>query len=160
MYRVRPSIIPTSFSQQLEELESLLSPFEELESLLSPWLERDRGTNGTFRKNNIPDLPTVYRDNPDLIGISIPLPGFTKEKITVTVTDPQTLVVEGKEHTPQWPLSSNLKPKMKTQTYRQVFTLSENSDIKAITSKYIDGILYIEIPKKPKQQNNYNIPIL
>jgi HSP20 family protein len=117
---------------------TLHKPFSEL--LFE--LENDFKNGSSFDfftpKNDVIESDKSYR-------IDLYVPAFKKEDFKISIED-RVLTVEGERV-----LDKELKYNVKESffgKFKKTYTLPKNSDSNEVTSKYIDGVLQITIPKK------------
>ncbi len=101
-------------------------------------------------------LTNIKKGN-DSYTVEIFLPGFKKENINLEIKDSK-LVVSAECR--QEKEDSFLHREFSVKPTKKVLTLSRDIDIQKINAKYLDGILYIDIPKKKQEIVSNKISVL
>jgi HSP20 family protein len=94
-----------------------------------------------------------FYENENNFTLEILTPGIKKDEINISV-ESQKLKIEI-EVNEQKALEKNhytLK-EFEIKSFNKFYSLPKNSDLENISSKYIDGILYVYIPKKDNKDN-------
>ena len=98
----------------------------------------------------------IYYDGDDAV-IEVALAGFSKEEVDVSVIDSEIIISaehkkEDDERSVDYVHHGISKRDLKTK-----FKIGSMADIKKIKCKFIDGMLKVEIPHKPKDEFSVNI---
>lgn len=118
--------------------------FDELEKFFN--IENYSNYNNSIYKTN-------FSENENNFILEILTPGIKKDEINISV-EGQKLKIEI-ETNEQKTLEKNqytLK-EFEIKSFNKIYSLPKNSDLENISSKYVDGILYIYILKKENKDN-------
>ena len=93
----------------------------------------------------------------DYQEIHMSIPGVEKEFLNISLED-YILTVSFKNEKEEIEKSKNFYLKeFSINSFERSFSLSKNSDIDKITSRYENGILYINIPEKKEKKNKNRV---
>ncbi|MFC0877382.1 Hsp20/alpha crystallin family protein [Saccharicrinis sp. FJH2] len=91
-------------------------------------------------------------ENKEGFNIEFALPGFSKKEVTIDV-DNNVLTVSGKKEENKNETERNYtRREFNYGEFKRSFTLPETVDQDKIKATFSDGILNVEIPKKPELQ--------
>jgi HSP20 family protein len=86
------------------------------------------------------------------IQLELCIPGFSKEEINITL-DEKNLIISGeKKPIDVDPEKRFTRKEFGFQSFKRRFALAEKVDQSAITAKFENGILHIEMPKKAETE--------
>lgn len=118
--------------------------FDELEKFFN--LENYKNYNSSISKTNFYEDENNYK-------LEVLIPGVKKENINILV-EGQKLKVEIDVNNEKKSEDNNyILKEFKIDSFKKIYPLPKNSDLEKISSKYVDGILYICVPKKEPKDN-------
>jgi HSP20 family protein len=110
------------------------------------------GNQDPFTKpSNMPNPDIV--DFSDRVEINIPLAGYTKDKVTVTVEDGNLLVSADKSELYSQEEKPNFfyKRSLSLGGFKWKLKLNSTVEVDEVSAEMRDGILFIKMPKRSKQ---------
>jgi len=110
----------------------------------------------TLRTSHTPR--SNVRQTKDHYHIEIAVPGFSRDEIQVNLSGDR-LVVEGTKQNPQDKVNAPIHQEYGYNQVSRSFVLPTEVDKDKISSKYSQGILYIDLPLKPEIKKVKAIPI-
>jgi HSP20 family protein len=116
-------------------------------------LEKFFNIDNYYRNYNNSIYKTNFSESENNFILEILTPGIKKDEIKISV-ESQKLKIEI-EANEQKNLEKNqytLK-EFEIKSFNKIYSLPKTSDLENIYSKYIDGILYVYIPKKDNKDN-------
>ena len=101
----------------------------------------------------VPAFPPVnITEKESAYSLELAAPGMEKQDFTVNLeNDLLTISAEKKEETAS-ESEKNIRREFRYQSFKRSFTLDEKIDATAITAKYENGILKLELPKKKEEK--------
>lgn len=128
-------------------------PFADLfSSFFSPQFD----TSGVLKTD-------IYEDN-DRLTFKVETPGVSREDISITVDKNKILTIKSESKQVDLHESAVVhRQEIKYGSYSKSWQLPDNIELNNITSRLNEGILSIEVPKRPlteiEKQEKFDIPI-
>lgn len=116
--------------------------------LTSFWNDFNRIHNGAVEREAVPAADIV--EDTDGYHFHFEMPGLKAESVEVKVEDGK-LAVEAERVRPQWPEGTQVL--LAERVYgkiRRAFHMPEDASEDGISASYRDGILMVNVPKKPE----------
>jgi HSP20 family protein len=135
-------MIHTKKNPNQEQIDRLFNVF-------SPWLHVP--VKQVFHPNNYQDsLPLLanINDSKDAYHLALNIAGYTKEEVKIAI-DNQILTVTTEKAVSQDDIKYHLR-EWKRSNQKRSFTLPKDADVNSIEAAYENGVLNINIQKKPK----------
>lgn len=94
--------------------------------------------------------PSVnIKENEDAYILEVAAPGLNKEDFNVEVEKDHLTISASVEHKNQEEVEGKItRSEFNYSSFRRRFHLPETVDVDAIAAKYVDGILFLDLPKK------------
>lgn len=116
-----------------EHMENIDSVFHEL--------------NNAFNSEDFTPSVNVSETETDL-NVDVALPGFDKSKINISLEDGLLTISSKEENENKEETKGYVRKEFSYKSFSRSFTLPENADENGIKSKFENGLLNINIPKK------------
>ncbi len=81
--------------------------------------------------------------------LSLIAPGLSKESFKIGIDNNVLNITFEQSEDTATPTGSWLRKEYKTRSFKRSFNLNEKIDVSGIAAKYTDGILVLNLPKKP-----------
>jgi len=127
--------------------------FHHLSNKLDDFFNRDwfdfNLTGSSMPAVNVKDDNTAYH-------IEVAAPGMKKEDFSIKL-DHNMLTISSEKKEEQSDKDEEGKytrREFRYSSFKRTFTLPDMTDVEKIAAHYVDGILKIEVPKKPESQQN------
>lgn len=139
------------FPTKMPDFELLGDTFSQLDNFFMNDFEpifKNKKFNKDFVFNNV---KSNFLENENSFSLEIQVPGIKKECIDLSVDD-FSLRVEFNKKEEVLNEDSNFRLKeFKVDSFSRSFLLPKSSDLDSITSECLNGILFINIPKKESE---------
>jgi HSP20 family protein len=106
-----------------------------------------------FNLYDVQNLKANFFEKNKHFNLEVLMPGFKKENIVISL-EGQKLKIQAEINKQDDLEEKNYTLKeFDVNSFKKTYSLPKNSDLEKISSKYIDGILYVHIPKKEYVEN-------
>lgn len=135
----------------METLKNLPMLSNSWPTLLNNLFNRDAFNEGNlnfFDQQNAV-IPSVnIRESHDSFAIEVLAPGMAKTDFKIEVDGKQLVISAAKQSQSESNTDNYHRREFSVSSLRRTFTLSEMVDADKIKAQYVDGILYVSLPKK------------
>lgn len=120
-------------------------------TLFNDLFDEDRLVNLDWTSNGWSRLPSAnVTENDDNFVIELAAPGMKKNDFKVDIEQGQLCISSEKEEEIEEKEKHYTRREFNYTSFSRTFTLPESVDPDKIKAKYTDGILRLELPKKPE----------
>jgi HSP20 family protein len=95
-------------------------------------------------------------ENETEVNIEMSIPGVKKQDINISIEDGILNVVGKNNITKELNKANVIRKEFNYSEFYRSFTLPDNINVENISSKYEDGILFINLPKFEKEEHKTN----
>jgi HSP20 family protein len=139
------------FPTRIPDFHLLGNTFRQLDKIFLDDFENLFPTNRISRDFVFNNVKSNFLEDDKSFSLEIQVPGVKKDLIDLSIDD-FTLKVEFNKKEEVLNEDSKVKLKeFKVESFSRSFLLPKSSDLDKITSEYVDGILFINIPKKESE---------
>ena len=124
---------------------------EALPSNFSNWIEDFFNETNLPRWSGFPRNPAVnIRETDNSFVLEVAAPGFTKEDFNVNVENDLLTISANKETKKEEDEKGYTRREFSYSSFSRSFTLPDSVNAESIKGSYSNGILSVELPKKPE----------